>query len=411
MTVAIPDFVHESDIKFSQGKDGIKITADSSKITLKNVQFSGLKDQKVEAKTADLNLETGFQLDLADKKTDVIVSKGKFGLHGLEMTEKGDPKILIKIPVFGLDGIGVNLKNQEVSVDNVTGKDAEFQAWLDKDGIINYQTLFAAPKVVVEKQEPDVTTAKVVDFTEDTSNTAVNAPAAPVPAKKDWLIKVNNVALDNFGLNFEDKTLKKPEVMTAKPINLKVSNFVSTLDTKLPFQLDVGVNKTGSIKLKGDAVILPLAAKIDVAVKDVDLDKLQPYLEKMARVDLLDGKFNLNGKLALQQPPNKPLDVKFKGDTSIADLLTRDQILNKDLVKWDNLTLQDVDVDLLANRYSATTLLIKKPYAKVTIRKDKTINFSDLVIADKGADAKSKAKPSKPAKPAKAAQSKTAQSG
>ena len=409
MTVVIPDFSHESDIKFSQGKDGIKLAANSSKITIKNVQFAGLKDQKVEAKTADLTLESDFNLGLADKNTDVIVNKGKFALHGLEMSEKGEPKTLVKIPAFGLDGIGFNLKNQEVIVENVTGKDAEFQAWLNKDGTINYQTLFTAPKAVhTEPKAPDVTTDKVVDFNEDTANATAppdpNNSDEPATPKKDWLIKVNNLALVNFGLTFEDKNVKKPEAMTAKPINLKLSNFASTLDTKLPFQLDIGINKSGSIKLNGDAVISPLAAKIAVAVKNVDLEKLQPYLEQKARVDLLDGKFNLDGQLVLQQPPKKPLDVKFKGHTSIADFLTRDQIVNKDLVKWDNLTLSDVDIDLLANRYSAKTLLIEKPYAKVTIRKDKTINFSDIVIADKGNDAKAKHP-----KPAKVAQSKTAQ--
>ena len=420
MSVTIPNFTHETDVKVTQAKDGLKVAANNAKIVIKNVQFVGLNQGKVEAKLADIALETAYQLGMLekDKALDVTVSKGKFDLHGLEMAEKGEPKTLVKLPAFGLNGISVNLKNQEVVVDSVTGKDAEVQAWLDKDGVINYQSLFASPKAAGDEVDNNIATAKTVNFTEDIPKTsASNPPAtdpsatpsnAPPPApKKDWLIKVNNLALDNFGLTFEDKTLKKPVVMTASPINLKLNNYISKLDTKLPFQLDIGINKTGSIKLKGDTVIAPLLANIDVDIKNIDLEKFQPYVDKFARLDVLDGKFNIDGKLAMQQPDNKPLDVKFKGNTGIADLLTRDQIQNKDFVKWENLALKDLDVDLLANRYSAALLQINKPYAKVTIRKDKTVNFSDIMITDKAATSKS-GKSAKPVKPVKATHQKAA---
>jgi Domain of Unknown Function (DUF748) len=417
ISIVVPNFTHETDVKISQAKEGLKIVANKANIAIKNVQFTGLNQNKVEAKLADIALETAYQFGLLekDKALDVNVSKGKFELHGLEMSEKGEPKTLVKLPAFGLNGIGVNLKNQEVVVDSVTGKDAEVQAWLNKDGTINYQTLFASPKAAEAEVDNNIATAKTVNFTEDTSKTSTNSPAAPThtsppspPPKKDWLIKVNNLALDNFGVTFEDKTLKKPVVMTVKPINLKLNNYLSKLDTKLPFQLDIGVNKTGSIKLKGDTVIAPLLANIDVDIKNIDLEKFQPYVDKFARLDVLDGRFNLDGKLAVKQPTDKPLDVKFKGNTGIASLLTRDQIQSKDFIKWDNLTFKDLDVDVLANRYTAALLLIEKPYAKVTIRKDKTVNFSDIMIADKGATDKS-TKSAKPAKQVKATHSKTSQ--
>jgi hypothetical protein len=404
MTVVVPTFAHETDIKVTKTKEGLKIVANKAKLNIKNFQFSGLNQSKVEAKIPDIALEASYQLGVVGNNLDLTVTQGKFDVHDLQVTEKGEPKTLIKIPAFGLNGIGVNLKNQEVVVDSVTGKDAEFEAWLNKDGAINYQTLFATPKV--EEENTDIATAKTVTFTEDKTASATNSQqAAPAPTKKDWIIKVNNLVLDNFGLSFEDKTLKKPEVMTAKPINLKLTQFVNKPDAKLPFQLEVGVNKTGSIKLKGDAIISPLTTNIDVDIKNIDLEKLQPYVDKFARLDVLDGKLNIGGQLALKQPPEKPMDVKFKGNAGIADLLTRDQILNKDFVKWNNLTFKDLDVDVLANRYAAKTLLIEKPYVKVTIRKDKTVNFSDIMIADKATTDKS----AKTAKPVKVARNKVSQ--
>jgi len=84
--------------------------------------------------------------------------------------------------------------------------------------------------------------------------------------------------------------------------------------------------------------------------------------------------------------------VKFSGNTKIADLLTRDQLKNKDFVKWDNLALNGIDADFAANQYSAETLVINKPYARVIVKKDKTVNFGDIMIAEQSDD-KSKRQP------------------
>ncbi|MBK8817007.1 MAG: DUF748 domain-containing protein [Methylococcaceae bacterium] len=400
ITVNVPNFSHSTDLKVTQTKDNLKVSASKAAIAIKNLLVNGLNEQKVEVKVPELSLETAYLLDFTDKAKDVTVSHGKFNFHDLHLAEKGENATLIKVPAFDLSDMGIDLKNRSVTIALITSKNAEFLAWLNPDGTLNYQKLIPTKKgKKVEVTRSEYATAKSVDFKEDAKTAAdvTTATAKPVLPEKDWLLNINTVELNNYAINFEDRSLKKPLKMTAKPINLKVSNITNNPKAELPFQLDVGVNKTGSIKLKGGAVIEPLSAKLDVDVKNIDLETFQPYVDKFARLDILDSKFSVAGKLAVQQPPEKPLDVKFKGNTGIANLLTRDQLQNKDFIKWDNLTFKDLDVDLSANRYSSSLLLIEKPYAKVTIRKDKTINFSDIMIADKSVSDK----PSKSAKPVK----------
>ena len=146
------------------------------------------------------------------------------------------------------------------------------------------------------------------------------------------------------------------------------------------------INETGSIKLDGNTVIEPLSAQIAVDVKDIALENFQAYVDKFARLDVIDGTLAVDGKVLVAKSAQDKLDVKFTGNTKIADLLTRDQLKNKDFVKWENLTLNGIDVDFSANQYSAETLVINKPYARVIIKQDKTINFGDIMIADKNVE-------------------------
>ncbi len=240
------------------------------------------------------------------------------------LKEKGKDKVLLKMPVFTLQGIDFNLANQELALDSISANNAELEAWLNPEGVINYLTISKTEEKIILK----------------TVTTALK------PKTATWKIKVNNMALTNFGLNFEDQTLKKPVGMNLKPINLKLKNYSNKKGVKFPVQLSVGMNKTGLITLKGDAVIEPLSARLDLDVKYIDLEKFQPYFDKFVRLDVIDGALHIDGKVSIAKQAQDKLDIKFKGDTGIASLLTRDQTLHKDLVKWEDLTLKNLNVDL-----------------------------------------------------------------
>ena len=136
-----------------------------------------------------------------------------------------------------------------------------------------------------------------------------------------------------------------------KPINFKLTNYTNETGAIVPFQLNVGVNKTGLIKLDGDTVIQPFSAKVAIDVKDIALEKFQAYVAKFANLAIIDGKLNIDGNAVVATPKKDELDVTFKGNTGIVNLLIRDQMLkekgkDKVLVKIPVFTLQGIDFNL-----------------------------------------------------------------
>ena len=349
-----------------QGAAGIKSRSSEGHIKLDNVRLETLLASVLQ-NTAHFDLK-GYELLDADYKAaytekglELAVNKGGLEIRDFRFLEKDGDKELIKMPVFAVRGIDFNLEKQAVVIESVLADDADVQAWLNPDGVINYQALLPAAQV-------------------DANSAAANTVQPP---KAPWTIKINTVAFNNFGLDFEDQTLTKPVAVNLKPINFKLTNYSNNSGAKLPVQLSIVMNKTGSIKLSGNTVIEPPSANLDLAVEAIDLENFQPYYEKFVRLDVIDGVLHIDGNVSVAGGGQDKPDIKFKGNAGIARLLTRDQTLHKDLVKWDNLTLTDLDVDLSANRYTATALLIDKPYARVTIRKDKTVNLNDIIVRDK----------------------------
>ncbi|MGZ4957003.1 MAG: DUF748 domain-containing protein, partial [Methylobacter sp.] len=214
--------------------------------------------------------EADYKAAYKDNKVNVSVNQGKFALHDFQASATQD-KALVKMIKLSVQGIGFNLENHELTIESVSANDADFKAWLNAEGVVNYQSFLPVAKTEESPVEP----------TQSTS----------------WNININNIALNNCGLTFEDQTLKKPVTMTAKPINFKLTNFNNKPGASLPFQLSVGFNQKGLIKLDGNAVIQPLSAQIAVDVKDIALENFQAYVDKFARLDVIDGALAVGGKV------------------------------------------------------------------------------------------------------------------
>lgn len=347
-----------------QGVIGLKPLSSSGHITLDNVPLQriralALQDVVQQELQGYEVFEADYKADYVGNKFNVTVNQGKFELRDVQVSASAEDNELINMPRLAVSGIGFDLENHELAIESIFANDADFKARLNAEGVFNFRSLLPAQ----------------------------NETPSALPQQTPWNIKVNNIQFNNFGLSFEDQTLKKPVTITAKPINLKLTDFSNKAGTGLPFQLSAGFNETGSIKLDGNAVIEPLSAQLAVDVNDIALENFQAYVDRFARLDIIDGRLAIDGKVLVAKSAQDKLELKFTGNTKVADFLTRDQLKNKDFVKWEKLALTGIDIDFPANQYSAEALVIDKPYARVVIRKDKTVNFGDIMIAKQEAAA------------------------
>jgi hypothetical protein len=366
MQVNIPAITLESELSVSQSDQQLAVNVNNSKLSLQNAQFTSDQPGRIQVNAPLVILESQCDVSQQADKLDIITKNGKLTLKDLQLSEQGKDLALVKVPEFSVQGAGVNVNKQQVTIDLVSANNADVKAWLDAAGV-NFQTLLSGQK----SQSP----------AKSTSN--LSTEKAPEQASiNPWNIQVNNIKLANFGLSFEDRTLKKPVTMTAKPINVSLSDYNNKIGTKLPFDMSVNINETGAVKLNGNTVLSPLSANVNVDVQKLDLEKFQPYVDKFLRLDIIDGDFQVDGNVTVATVKQNQLDIKFKGNTGVSNFLTRDQIKNKDLIKWQELTLKDVNADVLASQYSASALVLNKPYARVIINKDKSVNFKDILPAE-----------------------------
>lgn len=305
-------------------------------------------------------IKADYQLDASGEEMQLLINNADISLLDIQLAEKAVKDTLIDIPDFKVSGISLDLLKQNIEIDKVSSKNAKFKAWLNADGTINYQSLFAPVNAGVQKPAPE--------------------PDSVADNSKPWNVLVKQLDISNYAFNFTDRTLSPPNPIAITSINLSSSQLSTKPGASLPFDLALLLNKSGTLKVKGDAVLEPLASNIQLDIGSIVLKDFQPYVSQFARLDILSGLFNVNAKVSLKQPKGLPLAVTFKGNSSIDKLHTRDQISNKDFINWKKLSVDKIDLDLAANRYDIGAIKIDRPYARILIRKDKSINITDIVI-------------------------------
>ncbi len=312
---------------------------------------------------------------LAGKALQMTGNQGYLKLNGFELETRQDPK-LISVPNLQVSGLEFNLQQQNLSIKSVTTRDAVIKAWLAKNGEINYQTLFAPPASEQAQQTPP--------------------PASSDKNEKPWQVALGEFKIDNYAIEFTDHTTKKPVALNLSELNFSINNFNNKKGTKLPLSFSTQFNKQGKIKISGQSILEPFSSNLELAISNIALNNFQPYINQSARLDIIGGRFNTQGKLAISMPEGGDLKLNYKGGMNIKSLHTRDQILKQDFLNWEQLKLSGLDFNLQPGKLKIKTINLDKPYARVTIKKDKSTNINDVIVeAEKN---KSKKKPAKKAK-------------
>jgi hypothetical protein len=325
----------------------------------------------LEISQGSLGLHIEYQAKVADSGTDLQITNSKVEINQLAIADKTSHAELLSIPATRIDGISVDLGKHQLSVAELTSSDARIAAILQADGRLNYQALFPQPATAP-------------------ASTTTPAPA-PTATGPDWHINVGEVAIKNYALAFSDQSRKSPQSQQLTAINLAMHHYSNQPGNKSPIEFSTQLNTSGKLLIKGNVNLAPLVTTLDITLSTLKLKDFQDYFNDYLTLNVLDGAVNAQGHLQMQSAED--LQLTFQGDVNVNNLLTRDKASNKDFLKWADLQLQQVDVDLKNQNFSLAKILFDRPYLRLTIQKNRSTNINDILV-------KPAAKSNKPASPA-----------
>ncbi|MBK9306573.1 MAG: DUF748 domain-containing protein [Nitrospira sp.] len=356
-----------------EGTISLEPIESDGKLTLSGIQLETFYQVvhhmfEFDIKQGVLGLSAGYHFDLRGEAPQATVKNGKVSVQNLEIVERGGILPVVGVPVFDVDGIQLNLEEQTIDVASVHSADARFDAWMNAAGVLNYQTLFTP-----------------VGEGGATSESAPEKTKADKSAKP-WFITIDEVALRNYGANFEDRTLERPGRVTADTMNLTVKDIQIPFKKPLPIDLALNLNETGTVGVKGMVTVEPLKADADLTLEHVEIRPFQPYLASFLNADVLDGAIDLRGKAHfLQDHGSNPL-LQFQGDLAVNQLAIADHNSFDEVVSWKALKVNQVALDVEPTTVKIGEIDWQEPSVQIVVDADGQLNLSRLSKSSASAD-------------------------
>ena len=307
-----------------------------------------------------------YAFDASVTPIQLHMSHANARIEKLAVREDGNLDPEITIPALNVEGVDVDLATREVTVGKIGVERASFTAWLNPDGTVNYQQMFASVDSV--QAPPAASTASSIPKDE-----------------KPWKVWLKEITMKDHAIDFDDRTLPTPAHVEIRALTVKTHDVRIPITAALPLEVGLQLNGTGTIGVNGSVLPNPFQADVTLMLKDIAIRPFQPYFEKFARIDVQSGTVNLDGAMRLAtEHPNGPL-LSYEGNASVEGLSVADRDQGDEVVSLQALSLNKVQVTVDPTTVAIAEVGLQEPVAHLVVQPDGGLNLSKLAAASPSA--------------------------
>lgn len=274
------------------------------------------------------------------------MSAKKLGLDGVTLQDFSDTSDVprdIRCGKTSAEGLAADFRKRLLSVKKFDSADAEISAWLSPKG------RFEMPGFLG------------IEATRKRAGSS----------EESWAFSLEEGLIRNYRLSLADHSVDPPAAIGFDGLEIRLQG-LDTRQGKFALHLASGVGRRGRITAEGSGKFDPLEADLRLQVEELGLRPFRSYLDGFTRIDLAKGRLNLKGDLAYRPARN---DVRFSGMAEIAGLVTLDRKEGRDFINWRSLRAEGLTLETSANRLSIRELIADKPYARIVVSPERTLNL------------------------------------
>lgn len=303
---------------------------------------------------AELNYRAGAG---ADDALSADITDVQFSMMDTVLSDRDSGDRLVSLPEVSLENGELHWPANTVYVEAVRLRGSEFHPVREQDGSINFVTLIEGMPLGQE----DADAAQESD---------------------PWQLGVAELALEDWLIRFNDR-VPEQEATVELDLNATLMDISTVPDSQMRLDSRVTVASGGALSLEGTLVALPqLQFDGELALDELELELLQPYIDPLARITIEDGHLAMAGTVAANADTQR-----YQGDVSINELALIDQNEEEELFSMDSLLINGIALELRDEpRLDVAEIRMESPYARVVIEEDGSTNISRVMASPDAGD-------------------------
>lgn len=338
------------------------------------------------AGTMDVGVD--YLADFSGTQSVLRITDGSVAIDGLAITDpEGGP--LFAFTSTRATGLVADLIGSTASVGLVETLGGKVTLVLNADGSTNIERALLPPAVVVAAGPagPPETETKTEVRTE---STPVSTTAAAPASATVWKIVVAKASLRDYTLHVQDRSTTPAAEFTLTGVAFTAGNLRVPEPAPMPFTLNAtlaaaadGTGNAGTLAITGNYTLADGSLAADIKVAELALAPFSPYLGRVGRITLADGRVNWAGTVSAKASGAENLSVQGSG--SLSRLLVLDDIHKTRLARLGELALDGlVYEDLFAGRpprLALRKLTLAGLAVDVAVDRDGVLNLQQVLAA------------------------------
>jgi hypothetical protein len=320
---------------------------------------------RFEIKDGVIDARSAYQFALSGTNYSASVTNAALSLKSFKVTEKGATEHLLELDNLSVTNVSADTAARTAEIGQIAVNGGRLEVKRDREQTINLIQMSQAPK--------DATNAPGGILV--LMQAATNAFAALVNSTNLWSARVRQIDATNCALRWEDLATARPARLLVDDISVTARDLSNISGSNQTAVLSLRWNTNGTVRVEAKVQIAPPSANVTLAVHNLELRPLDPYLEPYVNLFLTESKVGLDGSLQMRMATNGLPEVTFHGDARLDDFATVDAAMSEDLVKWKSFQFWGIDANLQPPVVTVKEVTFVEPYARVTIETNHAINL------------------------------------
>jgi hypothetical protein len=282
-------------------------------------------------------------------------------VENTEVTAGSDELSVLKVSSFAISDASIAWPSAVVRVPEILAEGAEALQWIRPDGTPSWDTL--VPK---ETREVVVETYQKVE------------EAFP------WDIGVDRFEIRESTARVEDRTFPEPEQLLVQDASLVVTDFHTGPGEPWGLNASAVLPGEGRAAAEGFVTTSPWGLEADVTLTNLSLNSFQPYVERIAPIDLRAGRVEASGIARVAGDDEGSL-AEFAGDVTIHEIDLRETAVGSTVLKWGRVDAVGIDAGVGPLTFEMASLDVHGAGIEVVVSEEGKINLIELlkVMAEK----------------------------
>jgi len=377
-----------------------------------------------------LSVNGQYTVTLQDKNlapiSHINVTKAQIVINRFKALHQQDEKIAID--VLALKNINLDSQKKHVSIDefhtengkiklNITPKGADLVALLlpqntqllddaastsqtdtndttDTTEVANVSNITDANI----EAESDITTEQVTQSSDaNVTQTPQTNAGSPRPSQTEmtsqnvdpntadevdspWLVNLHKITVAQYQVDLGEGIATDNIILwQLGPIDFSTGLVKSDLSTPIDYQFSTGINAQSLLTSTGQVDALTQTINADIDFSNMLLSRLQPYIAPYINITVEDGVFSTKGKLHADAKDT----LTYTGSAKINQLHINDNILNKPLLTWETMDINQLSFDRQQAKIDINEINFDSLFSRIIISPDRGTNISQLIHTKK----------------------------